>query len=88
MVFAGTSKTQSRPPITLLYIYITLWRVEHFKDDLRSFGNGDDASTIYKALRRYNSGQVNESNLSDAQGAFANYVSDIANRLQGRTNSD
>ena len=59
----------------------------HFKQNLIDFGNADNADTIYKALREYNSGSVNPNNLSEApNGAGVNsYVSDIANRLLGRT---
>ncbi|KAH8678201.1 hypothetical protein BX600DRAFT_146915 [Xylariales sp. PMI_506] len=57
----------------------------HYKDNLKEFGNTDTAECIYKALRAYNSGSVNSSNLSDGQGATPSYVSDIANRLLGRT---
>lgn len=58
----------------------------HFKDNLKEFGNADNADTIYKALRAYNSGSVNTNDLSDGRGATASYVSDIANRLLGRVN--
>jgi hypothetical protein len=34
-------------------------------------------------LRAYNSGSVNEMDLSDGLGATASYVSDCANRLLG-----
>lgn len=37
----------------------------------------------YMALRAYNSGSVNELDLSDGLGATASYVSDCANRLLG-----
>ncbi|KAK3332628.1 hypothetical protein B0T19DRAFT_439448 [Cercophora scortea] len=57
----------------------------HYKDNLKQFGNADTADTIYKALRAYNSGSVNQNNLSDGLGATDGYVSDIANRLLGRT---
>ncbi|KAI1379487.1 hypothetical protein F4677DRAFT_464784 [Hypoxylon crocopeplum] len=57
----------------------------HFKQNLKDFGNADTAECIYKALREYNSGSVNENNLSDGLGATPSYVSDIANRLLGRT---
>jgi hypothetical protein len=60
----------------------------HFKGNLQQCDNQDTASTIYRALRLYNSGSINEGNLSDGMGATPSYVSDIANRLQGRTNSD
>lgn len=59
---------------------------KHFKGNLQQVGNQDTASDIYRALRLYNSGSINESNLSDGKGATPSYVSDIANRLQGRTN--
>ncbi|RDW88409.1 hypothetical protein BP6252_00441 [Coleophoma cylindrospora] len=59
---------------------------KHFKANLKQLDNADTATTIYRALRLYNSGSINENNLSDAKGATASYVSDIANRLQGRTN--
>ena len=58
----------------------------HFKANLKQLDNADTASTIYRALRLYNSGSINESNLSDGKGATPSYVSDIANRLQGKTN--
>jgi len=59
---------------------------KHFKANLQQAGNQDTAECIYEALRIYNSGSVNKNNLSDGRGATASYVSDIANRLQGRTN--
>jgi hypothetical protein len=59
---------------------------KHFKQNLIQVGNQDTADNIYRALRLYNSGSINDSNLSDPMGATASYVSDIANRLQGRTN--
>ena len=59
---------------------------KHFKGNLQQVGNKDTAEDIYKALRLYNSGSINEANLSDGKGATNSYVSDIANRLQGRTN--
>ena len=59
---------------------------KHFKANLQQLDDQDTASTIYRALRLYNSGSINEGNLSDGKGATPSYVSDIANRLQGRTN--
>jgi hypothetical protein len=59
---------------------------KHFKANLEQVGNQDTAETIYRALRLYNSGSINEKDLSDGMGATASYVSDIANRLQGQTN--
>jgi LysM repeat protein len=44
---------------------------------VRRYGN------VYEALRAYNSGSVNELDLSDGLGATASYVSDCANRLLG-----
>ncbi len=38
---------------------------------------------IYAAFRGYNSGSVDQSNLSNGLGATNSYVSDIANRLMG-----
>jgi hypothetical protein len=58
---------------------------QHFKGNLEQCGDADDASTIYRALRLYNSGSIDEDNLSDGEGATDSYVSDIANRLQGLT---
>ena len=40
-------------------------------------------NNIYQALRGYNSGSVDKSNLSNGLGATNSYVSDIANRLTG-----
>jgi LysM repeat protein len=37
----------------------------------------------YKSFRAYNSGRVNENNLSDGLGSTDSYVADVANRLQG-----
>lgn len=56
----------------------------HFKGNLREEGDAYDAPTIYRALRRYNSGDINYDDLSDGKGATASYVSDMANWLQGR----
>jgi len=58
----------------------------HYKANLKEFGDGYNADTIYKALRAYNSGSVNPNNLSDGRGATPSYVSDVANRLLGRVN--
>jgi hypothetical protein len=60
----------------------------HFKGNLEELGNGDDAATIYSALRLYNSGKLNANDLSDGEGATPSYVSDIAYRLQGRVDGD
>jgi hypothetical protein len=60
----------------------------HFKANLEKQGNGDDAATIYSALRLYNSGTLNSNDLSDGQGATPSYVSDLAYRLQGRVDGD
>lgn len=58
---------------------------KHYKGNLEQLDNADSATTIYRALRLYNSGSIDESNLSDGKGATDSYVSDIANRLQGLT---
>ncbi|KAK7961872.1 uncharacterized protein PG986_002697 [Apiospora aurea] len=55
----------------------------HFKANLRDFGDKWSEESIYPALREYNSGSVNQNDLSDGRGATASYVSDIAQRLQG-----
>ncbi|KAH8906711.1 hypothetical protein BR93DRAFT_958875 [Coniochaeta sp. PMI_546] len=57
----------------------------HFKENMKQFGNTNTAECIYKALRAYNSGSINANDLSDGRGATAAYVSDMANRLLGRT---
>jgi len=57
---------------------------KHFKANLKQLDDQDTAATISKVLRLYNSGSFNEGNLSDGKGATDSYVSDIANRLQGR----
>ena len=59
---------------------------KHYKANLEQEGDAYDAATIYKALRLYNSGDIDENDLSDGKGATPSYVSDIANRLQGRNN--
>lgn len=56
---------------------------QHYKRDLVTEGNKWSAESIYPALRRYNSGNVNHDNLSDGLGATGPYVSDLAQRLQG-----
>lgn len=38
---------------------------------------------VFEAARYYNSGTVNEDQLNDAEGATADYVVDVANRLTG-----
>ena len=57
----------------------------HFKGNLEQLDNQDTASTIYRALRLYNSGSLDDNNLSNGMGATDSYVSDVANRLQGVT---
>ncbi|KAJ8064838.1 hypothetical protein OCU04_007147 [Sclerotinia nivalis] len=49
---------------------------------INQFGN------IYEAARYYNSGEVDKSNLNDAEGATASYVNDIANRMTGWLNAE
>lgn len=61
----------------------------HFKGNLSQEGNDDDAMTIYRALRLYNSGMVDPNDLNnDWTGnghSDPEYVSVIANYLQGVT---
>ncbi|KZF23506.1 hypothetical protein L228DRAFT_267504 [Xylona heveae TC161] len=71
----------TQPQITSMVMAGT----EHYKGNLKQEGDKDTADCIYKALRLYNSGSINEGNLSDGKGATNSYVSDIANRLQGKT---
>lgn len=59
---------------------------EHFKGNLKAHGDKWSGESIYPALREYNSGSVNNGDLSDGRGATASYVSDIANRLTGWVN--
>jgi hypothetical protein len=56
---------------------------QHFKQNLQNWGNALSECSIYPALREYNSGSVNPNDLSDARGATASYVSDIAQRFTG-----
>jgi hypothetical protein len=58
----------------------------HFKGNLKAHGDKWSGESIYPALREYNSGSVNNGNLSDGMGATASYVSDVANRLTGWVN--
>jgi hypothetical protein len=51
---------------------------DHAKDTgVKTGGN------LWKVLRAYNSGKIDAANLSDGQGATTDYVSNIANYLQG-----
>jgi hypothetical protein len=59
---------------------------KHYKSNIEQVGNADTAEAIYQACRLYNSGSLDKNNLSNGLGATPSYVSDIANRLQGRTN--
>ncbi|KAK7750285.1 hypothetical protein SLS62_007802 [Diatrype stigma] len=59
---------------------------EHFKGNMANWGDSGTASgpsTIYPALREYNSGNVNAEDLSDGLRATPEYVSDVAQRLGG-----
>ncbi len=56
---------------------------EHYKKNMATYGNTYDPSTIYPALREYNSGKVDVNNLSEGFGATNEYVSDISQRLGG-----
>ncbi|KAL6695337.1 hypothetical protein J3F84DRAFT_348687 [Trichoderma pleuroticola] len=58
---------------------------QHFKGNLEDWGNAWAESTIYPALREYNSGSVNTNDLSTAAGGFGVpcYVADVAGRMLG-----
>jgi hypothetical protein len=58
---------------------------QHIKANLEDFGDLDSPSSIYPALREYNSGSVDQGDLSDASNGFGVpcYVSDIARRFLG-----
>ncbi|KAK1243116.1 hypothetical protein MKX07_003744 [Trichoderma sp. CBMAI-0711] len=58
---------------------------QHFKGNLEDWGNQWAESSIYPALREYNSGSVNSGDLSTAAGGFGVpcYVSDVARRMLG-----
>lgn len=58
----------------------------HLATNLQSHGGKNTVDAIYPALREYNSGSVDTSDLSVApNGAgVTSYVSDIAQRLQGK----
>ncbi|KAK8097601.1 uncharacterized protein PG998_013087 [Apiospora kogelbergensis] len=58
---------------------------KHFKENLSHWGNTMEPKSVYPALRMYNSGNVNEKDLSSAPNATPAYVSDIAQRLGGWT---
>lgn len=56
----------------------------HFMGNCQDQGGQDTVDTIYPALREYNSGTVDPSDLSTGPNqSTPSYVSDIANRLQG-----
>jgi hypothetical protein len=57
--------------------------VEHYKGNMRNWGDRNTADCLYPAMREYNSGNVNPDDLSDGRGATPQYVSDVAQRLQG-----
>ncbi|KAF2438178.1 hypothetical protein P171DRAFT_526416 [Karstenula rhodostoma CBS 690.94] len=59
---------------------------EHFKTNMLHWGDRWSAASVFPALREYNSGNVNEADLSDGRGATASYVSDLANRVTGWAN--
>ncbi|KAI1341797.1 hypothetical protein F5Y15DRAFT_413723 [Xylariaceae sp. FL0016] len=58
----------------------------HYKANLQDFGDLSSPESIYPALREYNSGSVDQNDLSDGMGATSSYVSDVARRLQGWVN--
>ncbi|KAM0260088.1 hypothetical protein ACHAQJ_003013 [Trichoderma viride] len=58
----------------------------HFKSNLEDWGNLWDVSSIYPALREYNSGSVDSGDLSTAAGGFGDpcYVANVARRMMGQ----
>jgi hypothetical protein len=44
----------------------------HLKTNIEDFGNQDTTATIYPALREYNSGSVDQNDLSDAPNCAGN----------------
>ena len=58
---------------------------QHYKQNLKNWGDKWSGESIYPALREYNSGSVNPNDLSDGRGATASYVSDVSQRLTGWT---
>lgn len=59
---------------------------DHFKANMVNWGDSGTASgpsTIYPALREYNSGSVAADDLSNGLGATPEYVSDVAQRIGG-----
>lgn len=59
--------------------------ITHFAGNFKEQGGHNTAETVYSALREYNSGSVDKTDLSvTPNGAgVASYVSDISQRLQG-----
>lgn len=47
---------------------------QHYKENLEDFGDLWATSSIYPALREYNTGSVDQSNLSDAPDGTNPYV--------------
>ena len=56
---------------------------EHYKENLKNWGDKWSPESIYPAFREYNSGNVNPRDLSDGRGATGHYVSHISQRLTG-----
>lgn len=67
--------------------YMVTCGTQHYQKNLADWGNASEPRSIYPALREYNSGSVDSSNLSEATGGGGNvyYVSDLAQRFQGWT---
>jgi hypothetical protein len=51
----------------------------HYNGNLKQVGDRDTPSTIYRSVRLYSSGRLDDSNLSNGLGATDSYVTDIAN---------
>ncbi|KAL5421201.1 hypothetical protein PMIN04_005817 [Paraphaeosphaeria minitans] len=60
--------------------------VKHFKENMQHWSNRWSGTSVWPALREYNSGNVNEADLGDGRGATASYVADVANRVTGWAN--
>lgn len=65
--------------------------LQMIKDGVEGTSSGDGliqgvqkTGNLFAAARLYNSGQMNEGNLSDAMGATGSYCSDLANFVMGR----
>lgn len=56
----------------LTSLFASYCGTEHYKANLEDWGNLWDISSIYPALREYNSGSVDTNDLSDAPNGIGN----------------